>query len=75
MKIALVLCALQATAAQYSTLKVHRACLGAYSDHYAMWEIGVPAVVYAEHSPFNNPHFDRKGGDTPGSNWTARTPR
>jgi Peptidase family M28 len=56
--------ALQATAAQYSTLSVHRACLGAHSDHYAMWEIGVPAVVYSEHSPFNNPHFDRKGGDT-----------
>jgi hypothetical protein len=55
---------LQATAAQYSSLKVHRACLGAYSDHYAMWEIGVPAVVYSEHSPFNNPHFDREGGDT-----------
>jgi hypothetical protein len=56
--------ALEATAVQYSTLKVHRGCLGANSDHYAMWEIGVPAVVYSEHSPFNNPHFDRKGGDT-----------
>jgi len=56
--------ALEATAVQYSTLKVHRGCLGAYSDHYAMWEIGVPAVVYSEHSPFNNPHFDRKGSDT-----------
>jgi Peptidase family M28 len=56
--------ALEATAVKYSTLKVHRGCLGANSDHYAMWEIGVPAVVYSEHSPFNNPHFDRKGGDT-----------
>jgi Peptidase family M28 len=56
--------ALQATAAQFSRLKVHRGCLGANSDHYAMWEIGVPAVVYSEHSPFNNPHFDRRGGDT-----------
>jgi hypothetical protein len=24
----------------------------------------VPAVVYSEHNPFANPHFDRSGGDT-----------
>jgi hypothetical protein len=29
-----------------------------------MWEIGVPALVYSEHDPFPNPHFDRAGGDT-----------
>jgi hypothetical protein len=48
----------------YSTLKVKRGCIGASSDHFAMWEIGVPAVVYSEHNPFANPHFDAAGGDT-----------
>jgi hypothetical protein len=48
----------------YSPLHVTRGCLGANSDHFAMWEIGVPAVVYSEHNPFANPHFDREGGDT-----------
>ena len=28
-----------------------------------MWEIGVPALVYSEHDPFNNQHFDLNGGD------------
>jgi hypothetical protein len=50
--------------AAYSPLHVTRGCLGANSDHFAMWEIGVPAVVYSEHNPFANPHFDRSGGDT-----------
>jgi hypothetical protein len=49
--------------ASYSTLHVKRGCIGANSDHFAMWEIGVPAVVYSEHNPFANPHFDRNGGD------------
>jgi hypothetical protein len=48
----------------YSPLHVTRGCLGANSDHFAMWEIGVPSVVYSEHNPFANPHFDRSGGDT-----------
>ncbi len=48
----------------YSPLQVHPACMGANSDHYAMWEIGVPALVFGEHSPFANPHFDQEGGDT-----------
>jgi hypothetical protein len=48
----------------YSTLHVTRGCLGANSDHFAMWEIGVPAVVFSEHNPFANPHFDQEGGDT-----------
>jgi hypothetical protein len=48
----------------YSPLNVTRGCLGANSDHFAMWEIGVPSVVYSEHNPFANPHFDRSGGDT-----------
>jgi hypothetical protein len=50
--------------AAYSPLHVTRGCLGANSDHFAMWEIGVPAVVYSEHNPFANPHFDSEGGDT-----------
>ena len=49
--------------ASYSTLHVKRDCIGANSDHFAMWEIGVPALVYSEHSPFNNMHFDQNGGD------------
>jgi hypothetical protein len=53
-----------AVVAAYSPLHVTRGCLGANSDHFAMWEIGVPSVVYAEHNPFANPHFDRAGGDT-----------
>ncbi|HET9622945.1 MAG TPA: M20/M25/M40 family metallo-hydrolase [Kofleriaceae bacterium] len=48
----------------FSPLNVTRGCLGQQSDHFAMWEIGVPAVVYSEHNPFANPHFDREGGDT-----------
>ncbi|HEX7843193.1 MAG TPA: M20/M25/M40 family metallo-hydrolase [Kofleriaceae bacterium] len=50
--------------AAYSPLHVTRGCIGANSDHFAMWEIGVPAVVYSEHNPFANPHFDSNGGDT-----------
>ncbi|HEY0476490.1 MAG TPA: M28 family peptidase [Kofleriaceae bacterium] len=53
-----------AIAATYSTLHVTRGCIGSSSDHFAMWEIGVPAVVYSEHNPFANPHFDQSGGDT-----------
>ncbi|HEU4727939.1 MAG TPA: M20/M25/M40 family metallo-hydrolase, partial [Kofleriaceae bacterium] len=53
-----------AIVAAYSPLHVTRGCLGQNSDHFAMWEIGVPAVVYSEHNPFANPHFDRAGGDT-----------
>ncbi len=49
---------------KYSPMQVTRACMGENSDHFAMWEIGVPAVVYSEHDPFNNPHFDQNGGDT-----------
>jgi hypothetical protein len=52
------------TATTYSTLKVSRGCMAENSDHYAMWEIGVPAVVFSEHNPFNNDHFDQNGGDT-----------
>ena len=50
--------------ASYSPLKVKRGCLGANSDHFAFGTIGVPAIVYSEHNPFANPHFDREGGDT-----------
>lgn len=53
-----------AIVAAYSPLQVKRGCIGAQSDHFAMAEIGVPAVVYSEHNPFANPHFDAEGGDT-----------
>jgi hypothetical protein len=56
--------ALANVTAKYSKLQVKRSCIGQNSDHYAMWEIGVPAVVYSEHNPFSNPHFDQNGNDT-----------
>ncbi len=56
--------ALEKIALTYSQMKVQRGCMAENSDHYAMWEIGVPAVVFSEHNPFNNPHFDQNGGDT-----------
>ncbi|MDE2491438.1 MAG: M28 family peptidase [Elusimicrobia bacterium] len=52
------------TAAVYSRMRTSQGCMGENSDHYALWEIGVPAVVLSEHDPFNNPHFDQEGGDT-----------
>jgi Zn-dependent M28 family amino/carboxypeptidase len=54
----------QAVATYAPGLKTRRGCMAENSDHYAMWEIGVPAVVFSEHEPFNNPHFDQNGGDT-----------
>ena len=48
----------------YSSLQISRSCMGEHSDHYAMWEIGIPSVVYSEHQPFDNPHFDFEGGDS-----------
>jgi Zn-dependent M28 family amino/carboxypeptidase len=56
--------AFEKTAKDFSGMKTKRSCMGANSDHYAMWEIGVPAVVYSEHNPFSNPHFDAEGDDT-----------
>ena len=47
-----------------SSLAVARRCMAQNSDHYAMWEIGVPSVVTSEHLPLQNPHFDQNGGDT-----------
>jgi hypothetical protein len=52
------------TASVASPLSVARRCMAQNSDHYAMWEIGVPAVVTSEHLPLQNPHFDYQGGDT-----------
>jgi hypothetical protein len=52
------------TATNIGGMKVNRGCIGEHSDHYAMWEIGVPAVVYSEHDPFNNDHYDQEGNDT-----------
>jgi Zn-dependent M28 family amino/carboxypeptidase len=53
-----------AVAQTYSPLHVERGCIGPQSDHYAMWEIGVPTLVYSEHDSFGNDHFDQNGGDT-----------
>jgi hypothetical protein len=55
---------LAAVVAQYSTTHLVRDCIGANSDHYALWEIGVPSIVFTEHSVFANPHFDQQGDDT-----------
>jgi hypothetical protein len=53
------------TATKYSHIATHNGgCIGPNSDLYAMWEVGVPSVVYGEHDPFRNPHFDQEGGDT-----------
>src|SRR5262249_24604766 len=52
------------TATRYAGMSSTHGCMDQNSDHYAMWEIGVPAVVFSEHDPFNNPHFDQEGGDT-----------
>ncbi len=49
---------------KYAPLTVYRDCMGEHSDHFAMWEIGVPTLVYSEHNPYANPHFDQGGGDT-----------
>lgn len=45
-------------------ITAQRHCMSENSDHYAMWEIGVPTLVFSEHDPFNNDHFDQFGGDT-----------
>ncbi|HLZ10916.1 MAG TPA: M28 family peptidase, partial [Chloroflexota bacterium] len=51
----------EATAKEFSDIRVDRECEGSDSDHYAMWEIGVPTVVFSE--PYGNPHYDAEGGD------------
>jgi hypothetical protein len=52
------------TVSTYSGMKTTRGCMGENSDQYALWEGGIQAVVFSEHDPFNNPHFDQNGGDT-----------
>ena len=49
---------------KYSTLKTKSGCMGDNSDMYALWEGGIPALVFSEHDPFNNPHFDAEGDDS-----------
>src|SRR5262249_5350567 len=56
--------AFQQIATQYSPLHVTRDCMGENSDHFAMWEIGVPTLVYSEHDPIAHPPSDQEGGDT-----------
>jgi Zn-dependent M28 family amino/carboxypeptidase len=48
----------------YQGLPVVTECAGQDSDHYAFWEIGVPAIEFGEFSWQNNDHFDDRGGDT-----------
>jgi Zn-dependent M28 family amino/carboxypeptidase len=48
---------------KYSPMHVVHGCMGENSDHFAMWEVGIPAVVYSEHDPLLNDHFDQNGGD------------
>jgi hypothetical protein len=48
-------------AKEFTDLRVDRECETDDSDHYAMWEIGVPTVVFSE--PYGNPHYDGAGGD------------
>jgi len=50
-------------AKRYTTMPVVTECAGQDSDHYAMWEIGMPAIEYGEFSWQNNDHFDDSGGD------------
>ena len=47
----------------YSNMQINHGCMGENSDLYALWETGVPAIVFSEHAPFSNPHFDENGGD------------
>jgi hypothetical protein len=60
--------AFEALAKKYSTVTTRRICLGdpngANSDMYAMWEVGVPSVMFVEHNVLSNDHFDASGGDT-----------
>ncbi|MBI3543637.1 MAG: M20/M25/M40 family metallo-hydrolase, partial [Deltaproteobacteria bacterium] len=53
-----------ASAAKYGTLATRQACMDQASDHYAMWEIGVPSLNFGEHDMLANPHFDHLGNDT-----------
>ena len=50
-------------ATELGGMRVLRGCIGQESDHYAMWEIGVPSLTFTEHDPHHNNHFDSKGGD------------
>ena len=52
-----------ALAKRHSSMPVVTECAGQDSDHYAMWEIGMPAIEYGEFSWQNNDHFDDSGGD------------
>ncbi len=49
---------------EYSNLQTERSCTIDDSDAYAMWEIGVPSLIFAEHNPEMNPYFDQEGSDT-----------
>jgi hypothetical protein len=52
------------TVATYSPMSQSQSCVGDNSDFYVFSEAGIPATVFSEHDPFNNPHYDGEGGDT-----------
>jgi len=52
------------TVKTYSQMTQIQDCMGANSDFYVFGGAGVPAVVFSENDPFNNPHYDTEGGDT-----------
>jgi hypothetical protein len=56
--------AMVAMSARYEGTPVVTECAGQDSDHYAFWEIGVPAIEFGEYSWQKNDHFDASGGDT-----------
>ena len=54
---------LQSVVQAFSSIPVVIECAGQDSDHYALWEIGMPALEYGEFSWETNDHFDESGGD------------
>jgi hypothetical protein len=48
---------------QHGSLPVERATLAedeaGWSDHWAFWQIGVPAAMITDTAPFRNPHYHR----------------
>jgi Zn-dependent M28 family amino/carboxypeptidase len=48
---------------EFSTLQVEQSCTIDDSDVYAMWEIGIPSLIYVEHNPHLNPNYDENGTD------------
>ena len=56
--------AMIALSEKYDGTPIVTECAGQDSDHWAFWEIGVPAIEFGEYSWQKNDHFDASGGDT-----------